>query len=145
MSIIDPSLQGGKRGKLKNLLLEFSEVFDENLGYTTILIHEIITGNSTPVKQHPRRIPFGHRDKSERQIADMLDKGIIRESTSPWSSPIILVTKKDGEMRFCTDYRKLNSVTIGQAHPLSRVDDILDSLGDAQLAFLLFCHVMFLY
>ena len=131
-SIIDPSLQGGKRGKLKNLLLEFSDVFDENLGHTTILTHEVNTGNSAPIKQHPRRIPFAHRDESERQIADMLDKGIIRESTSPWSSPIILVKKKDGEMRFCIDYRKLNSVTIGQAHPLPRVDDILDSLGDAQ-------------
>ena len=114
--IIDPSLQGGKRGKLKNLLLEFSDIFDENLGHTTILIHEINTGNSTSIKQHPRRIPFAHRDESERQIADMLDKSIIRESTSPWSSPIILVKKKDGEMRFCIDYRKLHSVTIGQAH-----------------------------
>ena len=131
-SIIDPSLQGGKRGKLKNLLLEFSDLFDENLGHTTILIYEINTGNSTPIKQHPRRIPFAHRDVSERQIADMLEKGIIRELTSPWSSPIILVKKENGEMRFCIDYRKLNSVTIGQAHPLPRVDDILDSLRDAQ-------------
>ena len=57
---------------------------------------------------------------------------LIRESKSPWSSPIILGKKKDGEMRFCIEYRKLNSVTIGQAHPLPRVDDILDSLGDAQ-------------
>ena len=114
------------------MLLEFSDVFDGNLGHTTILIHEINTGKSAPIKQHPRRIPFAHRDESERQIADMLDKGIIREPTSPWSSPIILVKKKDGEMRFCIDYRKLNSVTIGQAHPLPRVDDILDSLGDAQ-------------
>ena len=99
-SIIDPSLQGGKRGKLKNLLLEFSDVFDENLRHTTILTHEINTGNSTPIEQHPRRI--------------------------------IVVKKKDGEMRFCIDYRKLNSVTIGQVPPLPRVDDILDSLGDAQ-------------
>ena len=60
--------------------------------------------------------PFAHRDESERQFADMLDKGIIRESTSPWSSPIIFVKKKDGDMRFCIDYRKLHSVTIGQAH-----------------------------
>ena len=62
----------------------------------------------------------------------MLEKGIIRESTSPWPSPIILVKKENGEMRFCIDYRKLNSVTIGQAHPLPRVDDILDSFRDAQ-------------
>ena len=114
--IIDPSLQGGKRGKLKNLLLEFSDVFDENLGHTTILIHEINTGNSAPIKQHPSRIPFADRDESERQIADMRDKGIIRESTSPWSSSISLVKKKDGDVRFFIDYRKLHSVTIGQAH-----------------------------
>ncbi len=68
--------------------------------------------NNTPIKQHPRRIPYAHREESEHQINEMLDKGIIRESTSPWSSPIILVKKKDGEMRFCVDYRKLNSVTV---------------------------------
>ena len=131
-SIIDPSLQGKDRSKLKNLLLEFSDVFDEHLRHTTVLTHEINTGNSAPIKQHPRRIPFAHREESERQIIDMLEKGVIRESTSPWSSPIILVKKNDGEMRFCIDYRKLNSVTVGHAHPLPRVDDILDSLGNAQ-------------
>ena len=114
------------------MLLEFSDVFDEHLGHANILTHEINTGNSTPIKQHPRRIPYAHREESERQINEMLDKGIIRESTSPWSSPIILVKKKDGEMRFCVDYRKLNSVTVGHAHPLPRVDDILDSLGNSQ-------------
>ncbi len=128
-SILDPSLQGEDRCKLKNLLLEFSDVFDEHLGHANIYRN---TGNSTPIKQHPRRIPYAHREESERQINEMLDKGIIRESTSPWSSPIILVKKKDGEMRFCVDYRKLNSVTVGHAHPLPRVDDILDSLGNSQ-------------
>ncbi len=131
-SILDPSLQGEDRCKLKNLLLEFSDVFDEHLGHANILTHEINTGNSTPIKQHPRRIPYAHREESERQTNEMLDKGIIRESTSPWSSHIILVKKKNGEMRFCVDYRKLNSVTVGHAHPLPRVDDILDSLGNSQ-------------
>ena len=62
----------------------------------------------------------------------MLEKGIICESTRPWSSPIILVKKKDDGMDFCVDYRKLNSITVGHAHPLPRVDDILDSLGNSQ-------------
>ena len=115
------------------MVLEFSDVFiDEHLGHTNILTHEINTGNSTPIKQHPRRIHLAHREESERQITEMLEKGIIRESTSPQPSPLILVKKKDGEIRFCVDYRKLNSVTIGHAHPLPRVDDILDSLENAQ-------------
>ena len=84
------------------------------------------------IKQHPRHIPFAHSEESEQQITDMVEKGIIRESTSPWSSPIILVKKNDGEMCFCIHYRKLNSVTVGHAHPLPHVDDILDSLGNVQ-------------
>lgn len=130
--IIDPSLTGDDRVNLKQLLLEFSDVFDERLGHTNILTHEINTGNTAPIKQHPRRIPYAHRHESKRQISDMLDKGIIRESTSAWSSPIILVKKKNGELRFCVDYRKLNAVTVGHAHPLPRVDDIFDSLGNSQ-------------
>ena len=97
------------------------------------MTHEIDRGNNTPIKHHhPHCSPYAHREESERQINEMLEKAIIRESTSPWSSPIILVKKKDGEMRFCVNYRKLNSVTVGHAHPLPRVDDILDSLGNSQ-------------
>ena len=91
------------------------------------MTHEIDTGSNTPIKQNPHRSPYAHREESERQIDEMLEKGIIRESTSPWSSPIILV-KQDA----CVDCRKLNSVTVGHAHPLPRVDDILDSLGNSQ-------------
>jgi len=63
----------------------------------------------------------------------MLQQNVIRPSTSPWSSPIVLVPKKDGSARFCVDYRRLNSVTEGDAYPLPRIDDCLDALGGAKL------------
>ena len=59
----------------------------------------------------------------------MLDKNIISPSQSPWSSPVILVWKKDGSLRFCVDYCKVNSVTRKDAYPLSRIDDTLDTLA----------------
>ena len=62
----------------------------------------------------------------------MLDQGIISPSTSPWASPVILVPKKDGSLRFCIDYRKLNSVTVSDAYLLPRIDDTLDSLQQAK-------------
>ena len=63
------------------------------------------------------------------QVNDMLSQGVIQPSTSPWSSPIVLVKKKDGSYRFCIDYRKLNSITQVDAHPLPRVDDLLEALN----------------
>jgi hypothetical protein len=62
----------------------------------------------------------------------MIAKGVIEPSNSPWSSPIVLVTKKDGSTRFCVDYRKLNEVTVKDAYPIPRVDDCLDALAGAK-------------
>ena len=63
----------------------------------------------------------------------MLAEGIIEPSCSPWASPIILVPKKDGTTRFCVDYRKLNSVTKKDAHPLPHIQDIFDTLSGGKI------------
>ena len=64
-------------------------------------------------------------------VEDMLQQGVIKESVSPWASPVVLVKKKDGSMRFCVDYRKLNAITKKDVFPLPRIDDALDLLGNS--------------
>ena len=94
--------------------------------------HKINTGRSTPIKQRPRRLPYAYRDEAEQQIQEMLANGIITPSVSPWSSPIVLVRKKNGDLRFCVDYRKLNQITVNDSHPLPLISDLLDSVKDAK-------------
>ena len=127
-AVISPSLNDHDRQVILNTLLKYANVFDESLGYTDVITHTINTGNTDPIRQYPRRFPYAYRDEVNRQISDMLEQGVIQQSTSPWASPIVLVKKKDGNFRFCVDYRKLNAVTKRDAHPLPRIDDLLDSL-----------------
>ena len=70
--------------------------------------------------------------RSRAQIKQILDEKVIRHCVSPWSSPIVLVYKKSGELRFCVDYRKLNQITRNDTHPLPRISDLLDSVKDAK-------------
>ena len=94
--------------------------------------HEIVTKDARPVRCGPRRLaPAGLR-KEQECVKDMLTGGQIEPSDSPWASPVVLVTKKDGSTRFCVDYRRLNSLTIKDAYPLPRIDDSLRLLGNQQ-------------
>ena len=93
---------------------------------------EIDTGTAAPKRQVVRRTPFAARQEIARQLKLMQDQGIIYPSHSPWASPVVLVKKKDGTLRFCVDYRQLNSVTKSDTFPLPRIDDLLDQLGKAQ-------------
>ena len=103
------------------------------VGRTDRVTHTIPTGDAAPIKQAPRRAPHALRSVVENQVEDMLAKGIIRESTSPWASPIVLVRKRDGSFRFCIDYRKVNAVTVKDSFPLPRIDDTFDALGGARI------------
>ena len=124
----------GQKGKLKRLLREYGDVFSKSpndRGLTHIVEHCIDTGDSKPIKQPPRRVPFHLRDELDTQVKDMLDDGVIEPCSGPWSSPVVLVKKKDGGFRFCVDYRKLNAVTCKDAHSLPRIDDSLATMAGA--------------
>ena len=121
--------------QLYHLLMAYHDIFSisqEELGHTGRVQHEIHTGNSSPIRQHARRIPSGQREEARKLVQEMLKRDIIQPSSSPWSSPIVLVRKKDGSLRFCVDYRKVNAVTKKDAYPLPRVDETLDTLSGSQ-------------
>ena len=123
---------GEEAAGLKSVLKEFNEVFaldPMEVGRTDLVQHTINTGEHGPVKQIPRRIPFSLRKKVGELVDEMLDKGIVEHSSSPWASPIVLVSKQDGSTRFCVDYRRLNSITKLDEFPLPRIDDSLDLLS----------------
>src|SRR5690606_9483965 len=90
--------------------------------------HTINTGDSRPIRQRSYRHSLSERQTIQQHVSDMLRDGVIEESTSPWTSPVVLVKKKDGSIRFCVDFRKLNSVTKKDVYPLPRIDDALDVL-----------------
>ena len=98
------------------------------LGKTDKLYHHIDTGNSRPIRQPVRRIPPHRREEVKGLLNQMLERGVVEPSSSPWAPPVVLVQKRDGSTRFCVDYRKLNQVTRKDAYPLPRIDMTLDTL-----------------
>ena len=121
--------------QLREFLTGFADVFaldPSELGTTSVIKHAIHTGDHPPIRHPVRRMPFALRSKVDELVLDMLAQGVIEPSTSPWASPVVLVKKKDGTMRFCMDYRRLNQVTKLDEFPLPRIDDTLDLLAGAR-------------
>lgn len=131
-----PDVAAEHRSKLLDLLKRYRSVFAftrEELGHTEALEHRIDTAGHPPIKVPPRRLPHCHRERVEEQLEWLLAKGIIQPSKSPWSAPIVMVRKKNGEYRMCIDYRQLNEITVKDCFPLPRIDDTLDDLAGATI------------
>lgn len=105
---------------------------DKELGQTHTVKMTIDTGDHPPVKLKPYRTPVHKRPLVEEAVEEMLEAGMIERSISPWSFPIMIVSKKDGGHRFCVDFRKLNSISKPSAVPLPLINDILALLGKAK-------------
>nr|VZI35101.1 unnamed protein product [Spirometra erinaceieuropaei] len=130
-----PSLIGSvAHEQLKTLLNSFPDLFawsTDTIGRTHLIQHTIDTGDAKPVWQPPRRIPLRYREEVTNLLDELLQAKIIQPSSSPWASPIALVPKKDGSVRLCVYYRRLNAVTVRDSFPLPRLDDTQDALGNA--------------
>ncbi|KRX46254.1 Transposon Ty3-I Gag-Pol polyprotein [Trichinella murrelli] len=105
---------------------------DADLRRTNLVQHRIETGGAQPVKLPPRRLPQAQREVVDHLIREMLHAGVIELPSGPWSSPVVLVRKKDPSPRFCVDYRRLNAVTRVNAQPMPRIDDTLTALAGAK-------------
>ena len=122
-----------QRRSLQKLLDEYEDVFvgrDFRLASMGVVEHEIHTHG--PAIRQPYRCQNPEvRRREQEQPKEMLYQGVVRPSSSPWASLMVMVKKKDGTLRFCIDFRKLNDATVKDAHPFPRIDDTLEALKGA--------------
>ena len=123
-----------------SVIQKYSELFSSVPGKTNTVQHHIPTGTAAPVRVPARRIPNHYRAEIEHQIGDMLEQGIIVESTSPWLAPCVFVPKKNGEIRICVDYRELNKRTQKNSYPLPLPDEVQEKIGKSQVFSKLDCR-----
>lgn len=115
--------------EVRELIHGYEEIFTDRPGTTSVMTHCIELTSQEPIRLRPYPIPFSLREKLRANIAEMMELGIIRKSTSPYSAPIVLVPKPDGSSRLCVDYRKLNKITISDPEPMVTSMDVFQKLG----------------
>lgn len=122
------------RRKVEAMLRRHSKLWDGSLGEIKITEHRIeLQLGASPVRQHPYCGGRHERGFQTDEVARMARDGVIRPSQSDWASPVVLVPKPGGGLRFCVDYRKLNERTKKDSYPIPRMDDCIDTLGDASI------------
>ena len=125
-------LNDEQRRQVKKLLRQNEGIFskgEHDIGRTQLIEYRIDTGDHRPIRQSLRRQPFQHLEIIDKQVKDMKDAGIIESAASPWASNVVLVKKKDGSLRFCVDYRRLNAITYKDSYPLPLIDNCLNALS----------------
>ena len=128
------AIVGEHTQELEHLLTEYQQIFQvpTTLPPPQSHDHQInLEPGTKPVNVHPYRYPHIQKNEIERAVKEMLATGIIQPSTNPFSSPMLLVKKKDGSWRFCVDYHALNQITIKDRYPIPVIDELLDKLHGA--------------
>jgi len=125
---------------LKQLLIDHRHTFassSADIGFCSILQHNIHTGDTQPIRQAPRKLPLAARDAEDEILNEVLKTGVIEPSMSSWASPVRLVRKKDNTFRFCIDYRRVNTVLQERRLSDTRYPGRVGPLERCQI----FCHL----
>ncbi|XP_069186505.1 uncharacterized protein [Procambarus clarkii] len=123
----------GHQPSLLQMIQEYKTIFRDVPGLTSVLWHDVVLEEGVrPIKQHPYRLNPLKKRVVKDEVEYMLKHHLIVPSSSPWSSPILLVPKPGKRYRFCIDYRQVNKVTVADTYPLPRVEECLDAIGKAR-------------
>jgi transposase InsO family protein len=124
-----PNLTDEQREEALQVLLRYPEVVTSVMGCTPLVEHHIETGTARPIYGARFRKSPAEVEETQRQVDELMKRGVVKPSDSPWAAPVVLARKSDGTWRFCVDYRRLNAVTERDSYPLPRIDATLDRLG----------------
>jgi len=121
-------------GALRALLKINAPLWRGDLGMIRGIEHRIrLKPGAVPVRQHPYKAGPLARERAKAEVERMRSMGVIEPSTGEWASPVVMVPKPHGSVRFCIDYRKLNLMTVKNSYPIPRMDECIDSLGGSRV------------
>ena len=127
--VIGNQISTDQRGELMELLKEFNDVLTDVPGRTSWIEHSINVVSQDPIRKRPYPIPQAFKAEMRKEVESMLAANIIEPSLSPYSSPSVIVKKKDGTNRYCIDFRALNNISVFDSEPLPRADELFQEIG----------------
>ena len=131
VALIGDKLEEEQQKDLEKLLIKWKDILSKKPGLTSVVQHSI-DGNIKPIRSVPYRLAPQWTDQVRAEIRDLLQAGIIVQSTSPWSAPIVPIRKPDGSVRLCVDFRKLNAHTVPYPYYIPLVEEFIDKIGEAK-------------
>ena len=124
-----------EREQLRGLINECLDAFasdDNDIGLVTLVEHAIVTGDNPPVRARARQYSHANKEAIADEVRKYKETGVVRPSSSPWASPVLIVKKKDGSNRMVVDYSGLNLVTVKDSFPLPNIRELIDRLSGAR-------------